>query len=92
MPDSAHQPDAQDIDERVRALEEYVKANPAPAPIPASPGHSGDYTGGIVVEFPHASRFDFHLSFYRAVGIATTAIVVVGIILFLTRPWRKSGR
>ena len=29
-----------DLDERVRALEEYVKANPATTPMPASPSRS----------------------------------------------------
>jgi hypothetical protein len=92
MPDSAHPPDTHDLDERVRALEEYLKANPPTTPMPASPSRSGDYTGGMVVEFPHTSRLDFHLSFRQAVGIATAVIAVAGIILFLTRPWRKSGR
>lgn len=89
MPDSPHQPDTNEIDDRVRALEEYVKANPPPKP--ASPSRSGDYTGGIVVEFPHTSRFDFHLSYLRAAGIVTTAVVLLGIILFLTCRFRKSS-
>jgi hypothetical protein len=92
MPDSARPPDAHDLDERVRALEEYVKANPPTTPAPASPSRPVDYTGGVVMEFPHTSRLDFHLTFRQAAGIATTAIVLVGIILLVTRTWRKSGR
>jgi hypothetical protein len=84
MPDSAHPPDTHDIDERVKALEEYVRANPPAAlPTSASSTHVG-YTGGIVVKFPHTH---IHLSYPQTVGIVAGTIAMAGaILLVLKRP------
>jgi hypothetical protein len=85
MPDSTHPPTAADLDERVKALEEYTRANPPAAlPTSASSAHVG-YTGGIVIEFPHTH---VHLSYPQIVSIvAAGAITMVGaILLVLKRP------
>ncbi len=93
MPDSAHPPTDADLDERVKALEEYLEANPTSTPVSAPPSRAIDHTGGVVVEFSSTSHPGFHLSFRQAAGIAATAILLTGIVaLLLTHRRRNSDR